>query len=162
VFPPNMLQQVRPDCIAGMRCLLGMVQGYSSSSRSVNAASSSSNSNPAPAAGKGRGQGSTAAVSATHLHQQTQKPSAGVVLMRQLDQYHLFPTATQLHLIDKKFGGEIGSNSLTWLSPEARIATVHGCKAPTATAQYPSWSSFPARMSLHINNSRHSVDCGLS
>lgn len=101
-----MLQQVRPDCIAGMRCLLGMVQGYSTSSRS---ATSSSSSNPAPAAGKGRCQDSTAPVSAAQVHQQTQKPSAGVVLMRQLDQYQLFPTATQLHLIDKKFGGEIGS-----------------------------------------------------
>lgn len=81
--------QVRPDCITGMRCLLGMVQGYSSSH------TGSSSAAPQAAAAGG-------SVSPQPLQP---KPSAGVMLLRQVDQYQLWPTAEQLHLVDKKFGG---------------------------------------------------------
>jgi hypothetical protein len=98
------LFQVRPQCIAGMHCLLGMVQGYVSTpaaGRNTTPSSSSSSSGAgqqAPAASQGGGAGPASQPAAT-------KPSADVVLLRQMDQYQLFPSAAQLHLVDKKFGG---------------------------------------------------------
>jgi hypothetical protein len=92
-----------------MKCLLGMVQAYTTSSSSREKAATAQDQ---PAAAKGDGsQGSPAASSSpVHvLHQPAGlRPSAGVVLMRQLEQFQLFPTAEQLHLVDKKFGGGWG------------------------------------------------------
>lgn len=85
------LFQVRPQCIAGMHCLLGMVQGYVS----------------APDAGHNSTSSSGAGGEACPAQQPAvTKPSAGVALLRQMDQYQLFPSAEQLHLVDKKFGGK--------------------------------------------------------
>jgi hypothetical protein len=79
--------QLRSDCIAGLRCLLGMVQGYTGNSK----ASSNGTGAPSPAS--------------NIVPAAVPQPSAGVVLLRQMDQYRLWPTAEQLHLVDKKFGG---------------------------------------------------------
>lgn len=66
---------------------MGMVQGYTGNSK----AGSKDTGGPSPAS--------------NIVPAAVPKPSAGVVLLRQMDQYRLWPTAEQLHLVDKKFGG---------------------------------------------------------
>jgi hypothetical protein len=113
-------KQVRPECVAGMACLLGMTQGYVQPTHLQHAAPRAHP--PAPAGGctisssKLEGQ-PCAALDATSSSPDAREsssnssskpgllPSSGVVLMRQLESYRLFPSAQQLHLIDKRFGG---------------------------------------------------------
>lgn len=97
-----LLFQVRPQCIAGMHCLLGMVQGYVSTPAAGHHSTSSRSSSGAGQAASASAGGEAGAVQ----QPAATKPSAGVVLLRQMDQYQLFPSAEQLHLVDKKFGGE--------------------------------------------------------
>lgn len=114
------LFQVRPQCIAGMHCLLGMVQGYVSAPASGHNSTSSSSSGagqaaPANAGGKACSRQQPAAT----------KPSGGVVLLRQMDQYQLFPSAEQLHLVDKKFGGKPTPCAGTSMQGSCAISSQH-------------------------------------
>jgi hypothetical protein len=87
-----------------MRCLLGMVQGYAplhTPAAASNTGSKGSSTSP----GRGAAAGQAASPPQQQQAPAAPRPSAGVVVMRQLEAAQLLPSAEQLHLVDKKFGG---------------------------------------------------------
>lgn len=98
--------------MAGLMCVLGMTQGYlpprSASPSKDDGSSTGTQTKPghgsSTKAATGDGCSSSAGAGSHGGHG---VPASGVVLMRQLDQYGLFPTAGQLQLLDKKFGGGV-------------------------------------------------------